>query len=135
MINNLLKIGTAKRNILIMLLLAFLYISCSPNKPSSIISEFYNYPNPFNSNKTNTQYKASISRGEIISAKLEIYSQNGDLIYSKDMIITNKTAAYCIWSGLDKNGRYLPSAVYSAKLILKDNQDSTFISEFKTSII
>ncbi len=51
------------------------------------------------------------------------------------MIITNKTAAYCIWSGLDKNGRYLPSAVYSAKLILKDNQDSTFISEFKTSII
>ena len=135
MISNLLKIWTAKRNILIILLLAFLYISCSPNKPSPSISEFYNYPNPLSPSKENTTYKVSINSGEIISAKVEIYSQNGDLMDSKDLIIdTSKKTAACIWSGLDKNGKYLPSAVYDAKVIVKDNQDSTFTAEFKTSI-
>ncbi|ASJ20857.1 hypothetical protein [Brachyspira hampsonii] len=136
MISNLLKIWTAKRNVLIILLLAFLYISCSPNKPSSLLSEFYNYPNPFSpSNGENTTYKVSIESGEIISAKVEIYSQNGDLMDSKDLIIdASKKTASCIWSGLDKNGKYLPSAVYNAKATVKDNQDSTFTAEFKTSI-
>ena len=135
MISNLLKIWTAKRNILIILLLAFLYISCSPNKPSSSISEFYNYPNPFSPSKENTTYKVSINSGEIISAKVEIYSQNGDLMDSKDLTIDDsKQTASCIWSGLDKNGKYLPSAVYDAKVTVKDNQDSIFTSEFKTSI-
>lgn len=134
MINNFLNKRKAK--ILLLILLAFLYISCSPNKPSSLLSEFYNYPNPFSSsNGENTTYKVSIKSGEIISAKLDIYSQNGDLIDSKDMIIENsKQTATCIWSGLDKNGKYLPSAVYDAKVTVKDNQDSTFVSEFKTSI-
>ena len=134
MINNFLNKRKAK--ILLLILLAFLYISCSPNKPSSLLSEFYNYPNPFSpSNGENTTYKVSIKSGEIISAKLDIYSQNGDLIDSKDMIIENsKKTATCIWSGLDKNGKYLPSAVYDAKVTVKDNQDSTFVSEFKTSI-
>ncbi|MCZ9839656.1 hypothetical protein OFR29_11840 [Brachyspira hyodysenteriae] len=134
MISNLLKIWTAKRNILIILLLAFLYISCSPNKPSSNISEFYNFPNPFSPSKENTTYKVSIASGEIISAKVEIYSQNGDLMDTKTLTNRDKTTAACIWSGLDKNGKYLPSAVYNAKVIVKDNQDSTFIAEFKTSI-
>lgn len=134
MINNLLKIWIAKRNILIILLLAFLYISCSPNKPSSSISEFYNYPNPFSPSKEYTTYKVSINSGEIISAKVEIYSQSGDLIDSKILTNNGKTIAACIWSGLDKNGKYLPSGVYDAKAIIKDNQDSTFIAEFKTSI-
>ncbi|WP_300742029.1 hypothetical protein [uncultured Brachyspira sp.] len=135
MISNLLKIWAAKRNILIILLLAFLYISCSPNKPSSSISEFYNYPNPFSPSKENTTYKVSINSGEIISAKVEIYSQNGDLMDSKDLTIdASKKTATCIWSGLDKNGKYLPSAVYDAKVTVKDNQDSTFTAEFKTSI-
>ena len=134
MINSFLNKRKAK--ILLLILLAFLYISCSPNKPSSLLSEFYNYPNPFNpSNSENTTYTVSIKSGEIISAKLDIYSQNGDLIDSKDMIIENsKKTATCIWSGLDKNGKYLPSAVYDAKVTVKDNQDSTFVSEFKTSI-
>lgn len=134
MISNLLKIWTAKRNILIILLLAFLYISCSPNKPSSNISEFYNFPNPFSPSKENTTYKVSIASGEIISAKVEIYSQNGDLMDTKTLTNRDKTTAACIWSGLDKNGKYLPSGVYDAKAIVKDDQDSTFIAEFKTSI-
>ncbi|WP_300756979.1 hypothetical protein [uncultured Brachyspira sp.] len=134
MINSFLNKRKAK--ILLLILLAFLYISCSPNKPSSLLSEFYNYPNPFTpSNGENTTYKVSIKSGEIVSAKLDIYSQNGDLIDSKDMIVeSSKQTAACIWSGLDKNGKYLPSAVYDAKVTVKDNQDSTFVSEFKTSI-
>lgn len=134
MINSFLNKRKAK--ILLLIILAFLYISCSPNKPSSLLSEFYNYPNPFvPSNGENTTYKVSIKSGEIISAKLDIYSQNGDLIDSKDMIVeSSKKSASCIWSGLDKNGKYLPSAVYDAKVTVKDNQDSTFVSEFKTSI-
>ena len=134
MINNLLKIRTAKRNVLIMLLLAFLYISCSPNKPSSNISEFFNYTNPFSPSKEHTTYKVSIKSGEIINAKVEIYSQNGDLIDTKILTNKDKTTAACIWSGLDKNGKYLPSGIYDSKVILKDNQDSTFVSEFRTSI-
>ena len=134
MINNFLEIWRAKRNIFILLLLAFLYISCSPNKPSSNISEFYNAPNPFSpSSGDTTRYTVSIKIGTIISAKLQIYSQSGDLIEEKNLTINNNTAD-CIWSGLDKNGKYLPSGIYDAKVTVKDNQDSTFVAEFQTSI-
>ena len=134
MINNFLEIWRAKRNIFILLLLAFLYISCSPNKPSSNISEFYNAPNPFSpSSGDTTRYTVSIKSGTIISAKLQIYSQSGDLIEEKNLTINNNTAD-CIWSGLDKNGKYLPSGIYDAKVAVKDNQDSTFVAEFQTSI-
>ena len=134
MISILSNIRSAKRNIFILFLLAFLYISCSPNKPSSLISEFYNYPNPFSpSSGENTTYKVSIKNGTIYSAKLQIYSQSGDLIEEKDFTV-NGSSAQCIWSGLDKNGRYLPSGIYDAKATVKDNQDSTFVAEFKTSI-
>ena len=116
MINNFLEIWRAKRNIFILLLLAFLYISCSPNKPSSNISEFYNAPNPFSpSSGDTTRYTVSIKSGTIISAKLQIYSQSGDLIEEKNLTINNNTAD-CIWSGLDKNGKYLPSGIYDAKV-------------------
>ena len=135
MINSLLKVWKDKISVIIIIILAFLYISCSPNKPSSSISEFYNYPNPFSPSRENTTYKVSINSGEIISAKLDIYSQSGDLVDSKDLTIdSSKKSAVGIWSGLDKNGKYLPSGIYDAKATIKDNQDSTFISEFKTSI-
>lgn len=136
MIRILSNIRSAKRNIFILFLLAFLYISCSPNKPSSNISEFYNYPNPFTPSEEYTTYKVSISSGKIIDAKLEIYSQNGDLMDTKTLTnnLPDGTTAACIWSGLDKNGRYLPSGIYDAKVTVKDNQDSTFVAEFKTSI-
>ena len=121
-------------NIFILFLLALLYISCSPNKPSSNISEFYNYPNPFTpSNGETTKYVVSIKSGTITSAKLQIYSQSGDLIDEKTLTINNNTAD-CIWSGLDKNGKYLPSGIYDAKVTVKDDQDSTFVAEVKTSI-
>ena len=131
MLNNLLKIRKAK---LILIILAFLYISCSPNKPSSLLSEFYNYPNPFTpSNGETTKYVVYIKSGTITSAKLQIYSQSGDLIDEKTLTINNNTAD-CIWSGLDKNGKYLPSGIYDAKVTVKDDQDSTFVAEVKTSI-
>lgn len=135
MIDNLLKKNKGiKRNILIVFLLTFLYISCSPNKPSSFISCFYNYPNPFSPINEYTIYRVSINSGEIINAKLDIYSKSGNIIDSKTFTIIDKTTAACIWSGLDKNGKYLPSGIYNAKVTVKDNQDATFISEFKTSI-
>ena len=135
MINSLLKVWKAKISVIIIIIVAFLYISCSPNKHSSSISEFYNYPNPFSPSRENTTYKISINSGEIISAKLDIYSQSGDLVDSKDLTIdSSKKSAVGIWSGLDKNGKYLPSGIYDAKATIKDNQDSTFRSEFKTSI-
>ena len=55
------------------------------------------------------------------------------IIEEKDFTV-NSSSAQCIWSGLDKNGRYLPSGIYDAKATVKDNQDSTFVAEFKTSI-
>ena len=116
--------------------LAILYISCSANKPSSNIKEFFNYPNPFNPKETYTTFKVSIDTGEIIEAKLYIYFQEGSLVDEKTMTIsTNKKEATAIWSAIDKNGNYLLASIYTSKVILKDNQDSTFVSEFKTSVI
>ena len=116
--------------------LAILYISCSTNKPSSNIKEFFNYPNPFSSKETYTTFKVSIGTGEIIEANLYIYSQEGNLVDEKTMTIsTDKKEATAIWSAIDKNGNYLPPSIYTSKVILKDNQDSTFVSEFKTSVI
>ena len=116
--------------------LAILYISCSTNKPNSNIKEFFNYPNPFDSKETYTTFKVSIDTGEIIEAKLYIYSQEGNLVDEKTMTISaDKKEATAIWSAIDKNGNYLPASIYTSKVILKDNQDSTFVSEFKTSVI
>ncbi|WP_295298049.1 hypothetical protein [uncultured Brachyspira sp.] len=117
--------------------LAILYISCSTNKPSSNIKEFFNYPNPFNSKEeAYTTFKVSIDTGEIIETNLYIYSQEGNLVDEKTMTIsTDKKEATAIWSAIDKNGNYLPPSIYTSKVILKDNQDSTFVSEFKTSVI
>lgn len=130
-------VRTAKKNYVIFFFLAFfiVYIDSCSLSPNSGIEDFYNYPNPFNSKETNTTYKVSIKSGEIISAKLEIYSTSGDLLDSKDLTInTDKRIATCQWAGLDKNGKYLPAGVYMAKITIKDNQDSIFIEEFKTFI-
>lgn len=134
--NLLIKIKKAKKNYIIFFFLAFFYISCSSNKPSSGIEDFYNYPNPFKPEESYTTYKVSLKSGEIISAKIDIYSQAGDLLESKDLSVdsSDKKAATCIWAGLDKNGKYLPAGVYTAKITVKDNQDSAFIEEFKTSL-
>ena len=131
-------IGEAKKNHIIFFFLAFFIIfiaSCSLS-PNSGIEDFYNFPNPFNSKETNTTYRVSIKSGEIINAKLEIYSTSGDLLESKDLTIdtADKKIATCIWAGLDKNGKYFPAGVYIAKITVKDNQDSTFIEEFRTYI-
>lgn len=129
---------TAKKNYVIFFFLAFfiVYIDSCSLSPNSGIEDFYNYPNPFNSKETSTTYKVSIKSGEIINAKLEIYSTSGDLLDSKDLNIGNsdKKIADCKWYGVDKNGKYLPAGVYTAKITIKDNQDSTFIEEFKTFI-
>lgn len=131
--NNFIK--TAKKNCIIFFFLAFFYVSCSPNKPSSGIEDFYNYPNPFKPQESYTTYKVSIKSGEITSAKIDIYSKAGDLLDSKDLNIdTDKKIANCLWAGLDKNGKYLPAGVYTAKITVKDNQDSTFTGEFNTLI-
>ena len=127
----------AKKNYVIFFFLAFfiVYIDSCSLSPNSVIEDFYNYPNPFNLKETSTTYKVSIKSGEIISAKLEIYSTSGDLLDSKDLTInTDKRIATCQCAGLDKNGKYLPAGVYIAKITVKDSEDSTFIEEFKTFI-
>ncbi|WP_302368301.1 FlgD immunoglobulin-like domain containing protein [Brachyspira aalborgi] len=125
----------AKKNYVIFFFLAFfiVYIDSCSLSPNSGIEDFYNYPNPFNSKETSTTYKVSIKSGEIMNAKLEIYSTSGDLLDNKDLTVNEKIAT-CQWAGLDKNGKYLPAGVYIAKITVKDSEDSTFIEEFKTFI-
>ena len=131
-------IRTAKKNHIIFFFLAFfiIYIDSCSLSPNSGIEDFYNFPNPFNSKESYTTYRVSIKSGEIINAKLEIYSTSGDLLESKDLTIdtADKKIATCIWVGLDKNGKYLPAGVYIAKITVKDSRDSTFIEEFRTYI-
>ena len=58
------------------------------------------------------------------------------MVDEKTMTISaDKKETTAIWSAIDKNGNYLPPSIYTSKVILKDNQDSTFVSEFKTSVI
>ena len=132
-------VRTAKKNHIIFFFLAFFIVVCIVScslSPNSGIEDFYNYSNPFNSKETNTTYRVSIKSGEIINAKLEIYSTSGDLLDSKDLNIGNsdKRIATCKWAGVDKNGKYLPAGVYIAKITVKDSEDSTFIEEFRTYI-
>lgn len=131
-------IRTAKKNHIIFFFLAFfiIYIASCSLSPNSGIEDFYNFPNPFNSKESYTTYRVSIKSGEIINAKLEIYSASGDLLESKDLTIdtADKKIATCIWAGLDKNGKYFPAGIYIAKITVKDYQDSTFIEEFRTYI-
>ena len=130
-------VRTAKKNYIIFFFLAFfiVYIASCSLSPNSEIEDFYNFPNPFNSKETNTTYRVSIKSGEIINAKLEIYSTSGDLLDIKDLTInTDKRIATCKWYGLDKNQKYLPAGVYIAKITVKDSQDATFIEEFRTYI-
>ena len=128
----------AKKNYVIFFFLAFFIVVCIVScslSPNSGIEAFYNYSNPFNSKETNTTYRVSIKSGEIINAKLEIYSTSGDLLDSKDLTVsTEKKIATCKWEGVDKNGKYLPAGVYIAKITVKDNQDAAFIEEFRTYI-
>lgn len=131
-------IRESKKNHIIFFFLAFfiIYIASCSLSPNSGIEDFYNFPNPFNSKESYTTYRVSIKSGEIINAKLEIYSTSGDLLESKDLTIdtADKKIATCIWAGLDKNGKYFPAGVYIAKITVKDYQDSTFIEEFRTYI-
>ena len=131
-------VRTAKKNYIIFFFLAFfiVYIASCSLSPNSEIEDFYNFPNPFNSKETNTTYRVSIKSGEIINAKLEIYSTSGDLLDIKDLTVNtnDKKIATCKWYGLDKNQKYLPSGVYIAKITVKDSQDATFIEEFRTYI-
>ena len=131
-------VRTAKKNHIIFFFLAFfiIYIASCSLRPSSGIEDFYNYPNPFNSKETNTTYRVSIKSGEIINAKMEIYSTSGNLLDNIDLNIdtSDKRIATCKWAGVDKNGKYLPAGVYIAKITVKDNQDSIFTEEFKTYI-
>lgn len=132
-------IREAKKNHIIFFFLAFfiIYIASCSLSPNSGIEDFYNFPNPFNSKETNTTYRVSIKSGEIINAKLAIYSTSGDLLESKDLTIdtADKKIATCIWAGVDKNGKYFPAGIYIAKITVKDNLDSNFIEEFRTYII
>ena len=130
---------TAKKNYVIFFFLAFFIVVCIVScslSPNSGIEDFYNYSNPFNPKETNTTYRVSIKSGEIINAKMEIYSTSGNLLDNIDLNIdtSDKRIATCKWAGVDKNGKYWPAGVYIAKITVKDNQDSIFTEEFKTYI-
>lgn len=119
------------------LTIVFMFLfACSPTKPKNEIAEFYNYPNPFNSRKNEvTTYKAVIGNGTISEAKVEVYGEDGDFLSDIVLVLSaDKKSAEAKWSGLDKNGKYLPASVYISKIILKDEEGRTFISKFVTSI-
>ena len=56
----------------ILFVLAIFYLSCSSNRPNSIVESFYNYPNPFNNRNSITTFRVILKEGEIVSAKIDI---------------------------------------------------------------
>lgn len=110
-------------------------VSCSPTKPKNDIISFHNYPNPFDSKTENTTYKVTIEKGTINEANVEVYDDSGDLLASLQLMVdSDKKNAWSKWQGLDKNGKYLPSSIYTSKVILKNDEGATFISQFKTFV-
>lgn len=133
---NNLTVSIIVRVTILFVLLTMFCLSCSVNAPNSIIESFYNYPNPFDNMSTGTTFNVLLKNGEITFAKVDIYSKSGELVDSKTLFIDeiNRKSATCTWSGIDKNGKYLPSSIYISKLILKDNKDATYIEEVSTLI-
>ncbi len=125
-----------KLSLLVLFLVGVVFtISCSQN--SNFITEFVNYPNPFEASSDFTTYQVSIaSQSETITkAQLKIFSTAGDLLADIDIPIEGDVSSLSTrWHGSDKNGNTLPSDVYYAEIYIENSNGNIATATTKTLI-
>ncbi len=122
---------------LLVLFLISVFFTTSCSQSNNFITEFVNYPNPFEASSDFTTYQVSIAPDSvaIIKAQLKIYSMNGDLLADIDIPIDVELNSITTkWHGSDKNGNTLPSAVYYAEIYIENSDGNIAKATTKTLI-
>lgn len=92
-----------------------------------VISDIYNYPNPFSSNTTFT-FQQNLNSP--IDVKIKIYTVAGRLIKQIEQNAINEKYVTIDWDGRDEDGDILANGVYLYKLIVK-----TVNGDFNKSVL
>ncbi len=125
-----------KLSLLVLFFVNVLFIgSCSQN--SNFITEFVNYPNPFEASSDFTTYQVSVATDSFVitKAQLKIYSTNNDLLADIDIPIEDDTNSLTAkWHGSDKNGNTLPSDIYYAEIYIENSDGNIAKATTKTLI-
>ncbi len=111
-------------------------LSCSSLRPESVIGEFINFPNPFQSETEFTTFSLKLNSTNIDNAYINILNEDGGLISRLHLNINNTNAmeAQVNWRGLSDEGNYLPTGVYIAELKVVDANGFIEITKIKTLI-
>ena len=92
-----------------------------------VISDIYNYPNPFSSNTTFT-FQQNLNSP--IDVKIKIYTVAGRLIKQIEQNAINEKYVTIDWDGRDEDGDILANGVYLYKIIVK-----TINGDFNKSVL
>jgi flagellar hook assembly protein FlgD len=110
------------------LLLLLSFWGCA-KKDMGIVTGFYNFPNPVNTSKESTVYKASFATAGILEYrwKLELFTVNGELVYMTENIVSSGIASPLLitWNGRDNRGNVVRNGTYTAVLTLDVTKNSS----------
>lgn len=97
------------------------FVVCSSKRGEEFVLK--NYPNPF-SQSTNIVLEHNQS-GTINSATLQIFNQNGKIIFEKDAtaLINSYTVGPIEWNPLSDSGERLGAGIYFARMLLTTSSD------------
>ncbi len=93
-----------------------------------VISEFYNYPNPFSSLTQSTILGFTHNRpGESLEAVLVIYDLAGNLVDTQQYTIAESFSHVTLaeWTGVNGNGNKLSNGIYLGKLSVRSLLDGS----------
>ena len=93
-----------------------------------VIDQFYNYPNPFNSDREVATFQFVHSRpGEDLEASLQIFDLHGQLQDAKEFSILGSSYRVLLneWNGNGSAGNKLSSGVYVARLSVRSLLDGS----------
>jgi len=93
-----------------------------------VIDQFYNYPNPFNSDKEEATIQFVHSRpGEDLEASLQIFDMNGQLQNTQQFSIVASPYRVLLtaWDGTGGSGNKLSGGIYLARLTVRSLLDGS----------
>lgn len=87
-----------------------------------IITDFYSYPNPANSVSHTVTYRVVFNSSQINEYrwKLEIFTENGHLVYESENLVTAVSSPLLIqWAIRDNDGNRVRNGIYTAVFTLE----------------
>ncbi|OHD10715.1 MAG: hypothetical protein A2Y41_07775 [Spirochaetes bacterium GWB1_36_13] len=106
----------------IVLLFVFFLFSGCVKEDKGIISNFYSYPNPFNSATQTATFRVNYSTSGISEYKwkLEIFSENGNLVSVYENSSSSVSNPLQIeWNARDNRGNLVQNGIYTAVITLE----------------